>query len=165
MKDGDTMLTQSEADLLIALEKIFLQTPSIKFPIPGKNTRYPIESTDSHEKFTLAIVRGGKNRLKCSYTELNKANVILLRVDTEQGVHINPDGVDVPAPHLHIYREGYNDRFAYPLPDSFINSKDLVQTFYDFLNYSNVINTNDIHISIQGGLFDDTGEVSKRLEK
>ena len=54
--------------------------------------------------------------------------------------HRNPDGEEIPAPHLHIYREGYDDKWAYPLPqDTFTNIDDKWQIFLDFMKYCNIV--------------------------
>ena len=53
--------------------------------------------------------------------------------------HRSPDDVEVASPHLHIYREGYGDKWAFPLPaDSFPNMNDLWLTLEDFMRYCNV---------------------------
>ena len=57
------------------------------------------------------------------------------------------------TPHIHIHN-GINDKTAYPLPDDFSNTNDIVQTLRDFLSYSNVINVNEIELYEQGVLFD-----------
>ena len=44
----------------------------------------------------------------------------------------------VPCPHLHIYREGYGVKWAYPVPSDFTNTTDLVRTLQDFLRYCKV---------------------------
>jgi hypothetical protein len=150
------MLTQQEANILIAMEKTIINARALSFPSSGHRKDYDLLSTDNREKFILSVVRSGKIKPnKCSYSERYKNAIILLRIDNDGRPHINPDGQEVPCPHLHIYREGDHDRWAYPLPDSFSNSPDLIQTFIDLLNYSNVINTNNLHIIMEGGMFDD----------
>lgn len=148
------MLSQSESELLRAIEKQF-QEKTAQIPSRGQKRSYPIESHTNDEKFTLTIARGNKNPLKCNYNMLVKSSTVLLRVDTHQTIHINPDGAEIPAPHLHIYQEGYGDSFAYPLPESFRDSSNLVETLRNFLSYSNVINVDSIQIDMLGGLFDD----------
>ena len=51
----------------------------------------------------------------------------------------NPDGTTVGVPHLHVYREGYGDRFAYEVPpDMLKNPDDPLQVFLDFLAAYNI---------------------------
>ena len=51
-----------------------------------------------------------------------------------------PDGEVIVGPHLHVYRENYGDKWAYPLPPGkFENLDDLYQTFDDFMTECNVV--------------------------
>ena len=73
--------------------------------------------------------------------------------------HTNPDKKTVIQPyqpHIHIYREGYGDKFAYPLPNVFQNVEDISSLFMDFLSYSRIINSNEIKVDIQGVLWNDS---------
>ena len=56
---------------------------------------------------------------------------------------------------MHIYTEGYNDKFAYPLSNCFSNADDIIQLFMEFLSYSNVLNADKISMVRQEVLFDD----------
>ena len=58
------------------------------------------------------------------------------------------------CPHIHIYREGYDDKWAYPLDKKIkTDPKDLIQVLIDFFKYNNLDNHDKI--IIQGGdLFD-----------
>jgi len=44
----------------------------------------------------------------------------------------------MPSPHLHVYREGYGDKWAVPVPAEFTDTSDLVCTLRDFMKYCNV---------------------------
>jgi len=63
---------------------------------------------------------------------------ILLRLDVDGPPHQNPDGEEMPSPHLHVYREGYGDKWAVPVPAEFTDTSDLVCTLRDFMKYCNV---------------------------
>jgi hypothetical protein len=63
---------------------------------------------------------------------------ILLRLDIDGPPHVNPDGVEVPSPHLHVYREGYGDKWAEPAPADFSDTSNLPRTLEDFLKYCKV---------------------------
>ena len=68
-------------------------------------------------------------------------SVRLVRLDFNGSSHLNPDHSRVGTSHLHIYREGYHDRWAYDPPkDSFRNLNDAANTLREFLAYCNVIN-------------------------
>ena len=48
--------------------------------------------------------------------------------------HRNPDGTTVGVPYLHVYREGYGDRFAYEVAPAILrNPDDPLQVLLDFL--------------------------------
>lgn len=63
---------------------------------------------------------------------LSKA-VVLARLDFASP-HRNPDDTTVGIPHLHIYLEGYGDKFAYEVPPGMLkNPDDPRQVLLDFL--------------------------------
>ena len=63
---------------------------------------------------------------------LSKA-VVLARLDFASP-HRNPDDTTVGIPHLHIYLEGYGDKFAYEVPPGILkNPDDPRQVLLDFL--------------------------------
>jgi len=62
-----------------------------------------------------------------------------MRLDLDGPPHTNPDGQEIPCPHLHIYREGYGDKWASPLPAArYPNVKDLFSTFEEFMRHCNI---------------------------
>ena len=76
--------------------------------------------------------------------------VVLVRLDLGGAPHRNPDDVEVPAPHLHVYREGYGDKWAMAVPrDRFRDLADVWTALEDFLRFCNV--TQPPHI--ERGLF------------
>jgi hypothetical protein len=65
---------------------------------------------------------------------------VLVRLDFGGAPHRNPDGEEIGSPHLHLYREGYGDKWAVPVPeDRFENLSDPWQTLEDFMRYCNVV--------------------------
>jgi hypothetical protein len=65
--------------------------------------------------------------------------VLLVRLDLGGPPHRNPDGKEIGAPHLHLYREGFCDKWAFTLPvDKFGTPADVWATFQDFLRYCNI---------------------------
>ncbi len=100
----------------------------------------PLQSTDQREYFLLDIGRGRINLLKGTYQTRARQIVILARIDFGGSPHRNPDGTDVACPHLHLYREGFGDKWAEPVPvATFESSDDRWQLFQDFLKFCNVI--------------------------
>ena len=133
------MLTQTKADELLAMVKQLLEMLPIHFPLSGELLQLELKSEDGRESFTVDVNRRGKIKLsKCTYQERYAVVEILLRLDIDGPTHENPDGVEVPTPHLHIYREGFADKWAIPAPAEFTNTSDLVKTLREFLRYCNV---------------------------
>ena len=148
-------LTDNEARFLQELEKLVMER-QVNIPC---NERKECLNLSSRENINdnimrIYIKRGKRNIHKCSFTVIYNKSIVLWRLDIEPGrIHQNPDGEDVPNPHLHVYREGYDDKYAIPLPDSFTDVNNLSKTLYDLLAYSNVINRDDVEIYDQGVLF------------
>ena len=91
------------------------------------------------KSFLLDVGRGKLDLLKGTYQNRGRQIIVLARLDFGGQPHRNPDDVEVPSPHLHVYREGYGDKWAIPVPSSsFSNIADLWQTLDDFLRYYNV---------------------------
>lgn len=139
------MLTQAEADRLISLIKSLDSTTPIHLPNKGEMLQLNASSSDN-EKFIIDVKRG---RIKISQATLqtrHNKTVPLIRLDIEGPSHTNPDSVIIPCPHLHIYREGYMDRWAYPvvLDKNFTDLNDLTLILYDFLKYNNFNQIPDI---------------------
>lgn len=145
------MLTQAEADALMAMVKRFADQQTVLFPLPGEMLKRKVKSKDGRESFLIDVNRKGKVSLsKCTYQERYKVIEILIRLDIDGPTHDNPDGAEVPCPHLHIYKEGFADKWAFPLAAGrFSDTADLVKTLQEFLEYCKVQ-----HIpEIQGGVF------------
>jgi hypothetical protein len=132
-------IPQAKADALMAALKYLLDKAEIKFPIMGTSLLLEAKSEDGREFFLFDVNRKGKVKVtKCTYQERYSVE-ILVRLDIDGPPHENPDGVVIPCPHLHTYREGYGDKWALPIDSSiFTNTKDLVLTLRQFLTYCNV---------------------------
>jgi hypothetical protein len=111
-------ITQAEADALIAMEKHRADDKQYLFPIPGEQLAMPLMSFDKRETFMLDITRSQIKLTKVTYQNPAR-QVILLRLDLNGPPHRNPDDTEIPCPHLHIYREGYGDKWAVPAPVEF----------------------------------------------
>lgn len=147
------MLTQGEIDYLLNLLKELVQRGTFEFPLPGSSKQLNLISHDGKEKFIVDINRKGRIKItKCTYQKRYRKEEILLRLDINGPPHTNPDGQVISANHLHIYREGFGDSWAIPLPaENFTDTTDLITTLIEFLEYCKVTNICDI--SIQGGIF------------
>ena len=145
------MLTQVEANALMDMPKRFANPAPIDFPHPGEKAAFDIVSVDERERFLADVNRSGNIRLrKCTYQERYRSIEILVRLDIGGRPHENPDGKVVPCPHLHLYREGYGDSWAQPLPpDHFRNASNLVATFGDFMTFCNITDLPEIQAGFQ----------------
>ena len=132
------MLTQTEADILIAMGKSFASPTMISLP-PGADQTHELIGTDERERFLLDLWRGTFRVSKLKFQTRARRIVVLVRLDIDGAPHTNPDGMRLGGNHLHFYREGYEDRWAYPLDsDQFSDPANIQQTFEDFCNYCNI---------------------------
>lgn len=135
-----TDLSQAEADDLIALPKQREDTREWDYPVLGGKISIPLVSLDHREKFVLDLSRGRINLAKGTYQNRGRGVVILARLDFGGAPHRNPNGEEVASPHLHVYREGFGDKWAFPAPrETFTDLSDLWQTLQDFMRYCNVV--------------------------
>lgn len=147
---ADINLTQAEADALITLEKHCVGDARSDFPMGGQSLVLPLQSVDKREQFLLDLSRGRIDLLKVKMQNRGRQVVVLVRLDLGGAPHRNPDDEEIPAPHLHVYREGYGDKWAVPVPaDRFQNVSDVWVSLGDFLRFCNV--TQPPHI--ERGLF------------
>jgi len=147
---ADINLTQAEADALIAMEKHRANEDRSDFPMGGQSLVLSLQSADKREQFLLDLSRGRIDLLKVKMQNRGRQVVVLVRLDLGGAPHRNPDDEEVPAPHLHVYREGYGDKWAVPVsPDRFRDVGDAWATLEDFLRFCNV--TQPPHI--ERGLF------------
>ncbi len=136
---ADINLTQAEADTLIAMEKHRISDDNWDYPITGASISIPLLSLDKRENFLLDVYRGRIDLLRGTYQNRSRQVIILVRLDFGGQPHRNPDDSHVSSPHLHVYREGYGDRWAIPIPeDRFPNVGDLWMTLNDFMLFCNI---------------------------
>jgi hypothetical protein len=93
----------------------------------GQSLTLPLQSVDKREQFLFDLSRGRIDLLRVNMQNRARQVVVLVRPDLGG------------APHLHIYREGFGDKWAMPLPrDRFRNPGDVWVTFEDFLRFCNI---------------------------
>ncbi|MDR1228393.1 MAG: hypothetical protein LBK55_05140 [Azoarcus sp.] len=132
-------LTQHEADVLLAMEKHFLGTDRFTFPGLGGSLRLILHSADKREEFNLDITRGRILLEKNTFQTRARKAVVLARLDIGGAPHRNPDGEEIASPHLHLYREGYGDKWARPLPEVFQGIQDSIQLLDAFMDYCIIV--------------------------
>ena len=135
----DASLTQSEADALLAMEKRCSDTTERDYPALGGRIAVPLVSTDGRERFFLDLRRAGVGLAKGTYQNRGRQVVILARLDFGGPPHRDPDGAEIGSPHLHLYREGFGDKWALPAPlNRFPNLCDPWRTLEDFMRFCNI---------------------------
>ena len=76
---------------------------------------------------------------KLKYQTRGRKVIVLVRLDIDGSPHTNPDGIILAGTHIHLYREGYEAKWAYPLdPSVFRDPGDMVVAFEDFCNYCHI---------------------------
>jgi hypothetical protein len=113
---ADMNLTQAEADALIAMEKHPVNEDRNDFPMGGQSLVLPLQTVDRREQFLLDLSRGRIDLLKVKMQNRGRQVVVLVRLDLGGAPHRNPDGEEIPVPHLHVYREGFGDKWAVAVP-------------------------------------------------
>ncbi|NLE44016.1 MAG: hypothetical protein GX620_04795 [Chloroflexi bacterium] len=112
------------------------------FPMSGESLVVPLQSPDKREQFLLDVSRGRIDLMKVSMQNRARHVVVLVRLDLGSAPHRNPDGGEVAAPHLHLYREGFGDKWAEPVDVTrFSATDDLWQTLEDFMAFCNITRT------------------------
>ena len=132
------MLTQQEADFLIAMKKAFIKPMTISIPT-GTDQTHDLVGENNREIFQLDLWRGTIRLSKVKFQTRGRSIIVLVRLDINGSPHTNPDGKRLNGTHLHLYREGYEDKFAFPIPPiSFSNVNSIGQSFEDFCRYCNI---------------------------
>ncbi len=146
----DSNLTQAEADALIAMEKRRADKNQWNYPAFGEHVTIPLVSTDGREAFLLDLHRARINLTKGTYQNRSRQVVVLVRLDFGGAPHRNPDGEEIGSPHLHLYREGFGDKWAFPVPsDRFSDVENSWQMLQDFMRFCRIVEPP----IIQKGLF------------
>lgn len=142
---ADVSLTQADADALLAMDKHRIDDTVYDYPSLGGAIRAPLQSPDKRETFMLDITRSQIKLTKGTYQNRARGMVILARLDFSGAPHRNPDDQEIECPHLHLYREGFGDRWALPLPpERFAEPSDPWRLLLDFMQFVNVTVPPDI---------------------
>lgn len=137
--------------------KFFMEGKSFKtlnddFPTEGNSLSLEGIGVFTKEKYLMDINRKRCTLKRITYQQRMRKSIVLLRLDIDNKPHKNPDGSIIGGTHLHVYREGYNDTWAYPLDSDVLNrlkdgfnfkelpSLDQERRFHSFCNLCNFIN-------------------------
>lgn len=132
------MLTQAEAEALIAMQKSFVNQTPLSLPA-GSDQTHDLIGSDGKEKFLLDLSRGTLRLSKVKFQTRGRTVVVLVRLDLDGSPHTNPDGSRVGTTHIHLYREGFDDKWAYEIdPTAFPSLGDIEETFNSFCEYCKI---------------------------
>lgn len=132
------MLTQDEADQFIAERKRFAAQTAVPIP-PGVRNAYDLTGTDTGTAYLLDVHRGSLKLSRVMFQNRVRVAVVLVRVDVNGAPHTNPDQQRIDGSHVHVYREGYEDKWAYPLdPTVFSDPGDITTVLQDFCRFCNI---------------------------
>jgi len=137
---ADAVLTQAVADSLIVLKKCRVDAQEGDYPDFGGRITIPLISVDRREQFHLDVWRSKIDLAKGHFQNRGRQVVVLVRLDFGSRPHRNPDDNLVDSPHIHLYREGYGDKWAFPVPgERFQDLSDAGQMLEDFMAYCNIV--------------------------
>lgn len=148
------MLNDQNAKWLISIPKIRVSDDVHRF-VPGTKLIVDLKSEQAPAEQFILDMQGHIIKLsKVSIQARVRRSVGLVRLDLNGPPHVNPDGVMVKCPHVHIYREGYDLKWAYPVPShiqgrEFKVSPNIFQNLEEFFSFCNIVEPP----LIQGGLF------------
>lgn len=131
-------ITQQEADSLFKMSKHYTGNDQFSFPSLGGTLRIDLLSDDAHEKFSLDITQGKISLSKHTFQNRARTVIILARLDIGGSPHRNPDGEEVPCSHLHLFKQGFGDKWAIPLPDIFLKANTPSEFLEIFMDYCNI---------------------------
>lgn len=155
------VILQNELDNLINSLKRILSDDNL-INIPDINKKEQLQSKSQSEFFIIDLNRQGTKvkRFTLQLRAQRFKDLPLLRLDLVGPSHSNPPGdflysdEIIPCPHIHIAKEGFGDRIAYPLnnetADLYLTNEqleDFVQVTKTFLQKCNIINVEDLQIS------------------
>jgi hypothetical protein len=135
---NEIILTQMEADFLIRMEKIAFDDTEFELPDLGGSLSVPLQSINKKEKFLLDISKGRIDIKRQKFQNRTRESIVLIRLDLGSP-HRNPDGVEIGVPHIHYYKEGYGDKWAYEIPENAFSNLDCSwQVLQDFMKLCNI---------------------------
>jgi hypothetical protein len=119
--------------------KRFVRPPASIAILLGLDETHELASVDAREHFLLDIWRGTLRLTKLKFQNRARTIVVLVRLDVDGAPHTNPDGQRLSGTHLHLFQEGYDDRWAFPInPTEFSLLSDPGTTFQEFCAFCRI---------------------------
>jgi len=120
------------------MEKEFVGPVTISI-LPGADQTHELVGKDKRERFLLDLWRGTLRLTKIKYQTRGRKVIVLVRLDIDGAPHTNPDGAKLNGTHIHLYREGFEVKWAYPIdPEKFCDLSNIQRTLEDFCRYCNI---------------------------
>ncbi len=136
---SEPILTQTEADALIQADKHADDTKVVIYPAPGGKLCVQLHSSDNRERFHLDVTRSRIALIKVNHNLRVRTSIPLVRLDINGPPHTNPDGSKVGRSHVHLYREGFGDSWAFEIdPNVFTDVNDRQQALRDFISFCRI---------------------------
>ncbi len=132
------LLSQEEADKLLLVDKFCIDDRKHIYPGLGESLKILLKSDGTFGDFTLDITRGRIALKKNTFQLRTQGTIILARIDIGGPPHRNPDDEEIPCPHLHLYREGYDDKWAKAIPQGFSESERPHHMLEGFMKLCNI---------------------------
>jgi len=128
----------------LALEKRFESGETLDLS-PGSARELQLVSSERGERFLFDLRRGSFIQLsiplKTVYQTRARKVVVLARLEINGPEHTNPDHRKVGGNHIHIYREGCGDAWAFPLEEKgFSTPPSAVETLREFCDFCSITN-------------------------
>jgi hypothetical protein len=131
-------ITQTEFSRLLSLEKTFDAADTLILGPPPASWSRGLTAPSTRDKFILDFRRSGFEITKYSYNKRYRQTIIMVRYCSTVR-HTNPDGVTFDGPHVHLFREGFDDKFAFPVSEMGVDSGDAMDiVLIKLLRYCNV---------------------------
>ena len=86
-------LSQNDAEILMKIDKYFVDRSVQAYPNPGGNLALLLRSEDDREKFRVDVNRRNLDEHKVTHINLARQTVSLFRLDLGGSPHRNPDRV------------------------------------------------------------------------
>ena len=141
-------LTQEEADRLIAMLKTTL-CKEIYFPSRNSGTEFDVQGDTKQDIFTIKIFRSKIKHNKYTFGKKKKKDgILLLELHINPGnPHSNPDGTIIIGSHWHVYREGYDRKFAFPATN--IDDDDFISNTLQFFDKFHLIDKPNVNYQLE----------------
>lgn len=146
-------ISQPEFGYLMTLEKNFTDSAEISLgPAPIRWQR-ELLAKKTKDAFTLHFYRGSVELKKFTYNKTVRTSIVLIRYDA-LGRHTNPPGTDgksFDGPHVHLYRDGFDDKWAFPVTEIKLKENPtptMEEVFEKFCAYCSILDCPPIQSSI-----------------